>query len=224
MCHFLAYMPSVSYLYSLKNVDMNFAVNSFLSKHSVQDSYLLENNRLVHTYRPGKSFRYLSFDYKLTTYLLNRNLQLSGGVGYNTTKTNDEQRKRWGGFRYSLDLMYSSGIFSFSGSYMSGIKGIEFTGSCYSEVPRCYNLSASYSKGCWYASIELDNVFESKHYGKEYVNSPVYRRTVSIKSWEYSPLVTFKLSYNIDLGHKKIEHVEELFDKSISTGYLRPKE
>lgn len=224
LCHFLAYMPSVSYIYSLKNVNMNFAVNSFLSKHSVQDSYLVENNKLIHTYQLGKSFCYISFDYKITTFLLNRNLQLSGGIGYNKTKTNDEQRKKWGGFRYSLDFMYSSGDFTFSGSYVSRIKGIEFTGSSYSEIPHCYNLSASYSKGRWYASMEFDNIFGGRNDGKEYVNSLVYRRVNSIKSWEYSPLITFKLSYNIDLGHKKIKHVDEQFDKSISTGFLRPKE
>lgn len=222
--HFPAYMPSISYSYSMKNIAMNLAVSSFLSNHSVRDTYLTENNKLIHTYSIGDSFCGFMFDYKLTSYLLNNSLQLSAGVGYDVTKTNDEQKKRWGGFRYSLDMMYSCGDFVFSGSYMSKAKGIEFTGSTYSEYPYNYSLSAAYAKGRWYASMDLNNIFGSSHRGKEYITSTVYSNATTTKSRDYYPSITFSISYSFDFGHKKVEHEESDFDRTISTGYLRPKE
>lgn len=222
--HFPAYMPSLSYSYSTKTVAMNLTASTFLAKHSVQDTYLIENDKLIHTYSIGDSFHGFMFDYKLTSYLMDNNLQLSAGIGYDITKTNDEQKKRWGGFRYTIDAMYNYKDFVFSGSYMSKIKGMEFTGSSYSEYPYNYNLSAAYTKSHWYASMDFNNIFGSRHHGKEYIYSSAYRNTTTIKSRDYYPSITFTLSYTFDFGHKKIEHEEEEFDRTISTGYLRPKE
>lgn len=222
--HIPAYLPSVSYSYSLKKMTMNFVVNSFLAKHSVQDKYYLENSKLVHTYCLGKSFCAFSFVYKLTSYLLNNNLQLSGGVGYDVAKTNDEMREKWRNIRYSIDLMYSCGDFVLSGSYNSKSKGLNFTGSGNFDEPYYYSLSVSYSRGHWYASLSFNNFFSSKPFRTEYMNSSVYKSTVMVRSWEYSPSIMLKLSYNVDFGKKKVEHDDVVPEKNISTGYLCPKE
>lgn len=222
--HFLVYLPSVSYSYSFSDIKMNATVSSYLSRHSVQDAYYQENNKLIHTFIQGGHLRYFAFDYKLTSYLFNNSLQLSGGIGYDVTKTNNEFKDAWKCFRYSFDFMYSIGDFSFSGNYSSKRKGFELTGSTYSRIPYFYSFSSAYSKGHWYAAIDLNNIFGCQHYGEEYINSSLYKRTCRQRSPEFYSSITFSLSYNFDFGHKKVERDDEVIDKSISTGFLRPKE
>lgn len=221
---FVAYLPSLSYVHSLKNVDMSLGVNAFLSKHSIQDTYLIEGNKLVHTYSIGEAFHQYMFNYSLTTYLLNRNLQLSANLIYARAITNNEERKHWDSFAYQLGVLYSCGDFTFSGRYSSKYRGIQFTGSEYTEVPHTYSFSASYSKGNWYAAVDFNNIFEHKNYYKEHITSSVYRRTITNRMTDFSPSITFSLSYNFDFGHKKVERSDDDVDKKISTGFLRPKE
>lgn len=77
--HVVAYMPSVSYSYSFSRLMMNASVNAFLSRHSIHDVYYQENNRLIHSYALGKSLCQFMFDYKVTSFLLDNSLQVSGG-------------------------------------------------------------------------------------------------------------------------------------------------
>lgn len=222
--HVVAYMPSVSYSYSFSRLMMNASVNAFLSRHSIHDVYYQENNRLIHSYALGKSLCQFMFDYKVTSFLLDNSLQVSGGISYYTMKTNDDFRNPLRGFVCSFDAMYSCGSFTFSGSYVSKYKSMDFTSSAYSDLPCVYSLSASYAKGGWFASVSLANFFNRKTYGKEYINSEIYQRTDRFISPDISPSVIVKLSYCFDFGRKKLDRNVDEPQKTISTGYLRPKD
>jgi len=223
--HYSAFLPSLSYSHNFKNLAMNISYFAFMSRHSVQDYYLIENEKLIHTYSMGSSYIYNALEYKLTSYLLKRHLQTSVAIGYDISRTNDEQQKIWQKVRYSLDVLYNTGNFTFSGCYSSKRMGIMWsTGSSYYDIPYKYNLSAAYSFGNWYASIDLNNIFSSKQYGTEYMRSSVYTRTAHIISLDYFPSITFKLSCNFNFGRKKVERKDEYFDRKISTGFLKPQE
>ena len=124
----------------------------------------------------------------------------------------------------SFDAMYSCGSFTFSGSYVSKYKSMDFTSSAYSDLPCVYSLSASYAKGGWFASVSLANFFNRKTYGKEYINSEICQRTDRFISPDISPSVIVKLSYCFDFGRKKLDRNVDEPQKTISTGYLRPKD
>ena len=109
--------------------------------------------------------------------------------------------------------MYSCGSFTFSGSYVSKYKSMDFTSSAYSDLLCVYSLSAS-----------LANFFNRKTYGKEYINSEIYQRTDRFISPDISPSVIVKLSYCFDFGRKKLDRNVDEPQKTISTGYLRPKD
>jgi len=220
--HISAFEPSLSYSHNFKNLAMNISYYAFLSRHSIQDCYLTENEKLIHTYSMGSSFILSMLEYKLTSYLLKKHLQASVTIGYDFSRTNDEQQKRWQIVRYSLDILYNAGNFTFSGSFNSKRKGFTFTGSSYYDNPCNYNFSAAYSFGNWYASIDLNNIFSSKQYVTEYMRSSVYTRTAHIIFLDYFPSITFKLSCNFNFGRKKVERKDEYFDRKISTGFLKP--
>lgn len=223
--HFAAYMPSLTYSHNWKNLYMNFSVDAGFSRHSIQDVFYEENGKLVHSYAMGKSYSYGLLGYKTTSYWLNRKLQVSAEVKYGFMKVNNEFKDKRNVLRYGLNALYSLGDFVFSGSYQSKSKSVDvFTGSSYGEIPSIYSFSASYSKGNWYASVDLSNIFGGQHYETQYMNSAIYRKTSLAYSSYFYPSATFSVSYNFDFGRKKIERDEEEVDKTIESGILRPKE
>ena len=60
-----------------------------------------------------------------------------------------------------------------------------------------------------------------KRYG---INSEIYQRTDRFISPDISPSVIVKLSYCFDFGRKKLDRNVDEPQKTISTGYLRPKD
>ena len=223
--HFSAYMPSLMYSHNWKNLNMNFCLDAGFSSHSIQDVFYEENGKLIHSYAMGSAYSYGIFGYKITSYWLNRKLQMSAEAKYGMMKANNEFRDKRNFLAYGLNVLYNLGDFVFSGTYQSKSKSINvFTGSDYGDIPAVYSFSASYSKGNWYASVELNNVFGGQHYQTQYVNSSVYKKTSLAYSPIFYPSATFSISYNFDFGRKKIEREEETVNKTIESGILRPKE
>lgn len=223
--HFSAYMPSVTYSHNWKNLNMHVSFDAGFSGHSIEDVFYEEDGKLIHSYAMGKAYSYGIFGYKITSYWLNRKLQMSAEAKYGMMKANNEFREKRNLFAYSLNILYNLGDFTFSGVYQSKSKTLDvFTGSNYGDIPALYSLVASYSKGNWYASIDLNNIFGGQRYHKQYINSSIYKKTSLAYSPMFYPSATFSISYNFDFGSKKIEREENSVDETINSGILRPKE
>ena len=222
--HFVAYMPSLSYTHSLKFVDFNIALMGFCSPKSIQDDYYVENNMLIHSYKTGGSFGAYTLSASPTFYLLGRKMQVSLGIMYGWSKTNDFLRKKLNLYGCDINWLYLIKEFTLSAYYSPKSTSVDLTSSNYSYTPTTYGLSASWSHGNWFLSVDANNFFNTKRYSETLLNAPCYTRRSNAVSRSYYSSVSLNVSYNINFGHKKVKRSDMGIDKNIKTGILKPTE
>lgn len=219
--HYTASQPFLSYSNSWKNMEINVYAGSMFASKSIRDSYLVENNNLVHTYDVCGSYFQALFGSQATFFALDRHMQLSGSVTYNIRKLNNVGADSFNDITYTMNALYNIGDVSFSAYYDSPSNIYGITSSPYYKVPPQYGASMSYSHGRWFAYVEAANFFGSRHYKQKIVSENNYRAKSKSYMDDYYASICLKLSYSLDFGHKKLERENMDVDRTINSGILR---
>ena len=215
------YNPILTLSKNFNIINMSASVGSMIYSHSIQDVYLGEGDKLVHTFKKGDRYVQSKAEIAMTGYLLNRSLQIMGTLSYLAMNTNDDFRKSINNWTYGFNAMYMIGNFSVSSFFMSRIKSSDVMSSLYAENPATYGLSMSYNKGNWYLSLDYNNPFRRNPLSHGYLNSNCYKKSMKLRDSSFCQSITLKVNYNFDFGHKKVEHKEVRVDKNISNSLLK---
>ena len=218
----LSYWPSVTYSHDYNNVSVNAFSYAILSSKSIRDRYVIEKNKLIHSFDVCDSYIQSLSGVSATLYGFDRHFQLSGSFAYNIMKINDEKNWYLKNLSFSINASYSVCNVFFSTYYYSKDNVYGGSGSAYYKIPSLYGFSVLWSHNNFSLGLDVDNFFNTKRYEGKYVNGSNYSCVSQEYMLKYFPSAKLHFSIDLDYGRKKIERASFDVNKNITNGILRP--
>lgn len=190
--------------------------------HPVIDDYYLDetNEKIVKTFSNGGNSQYysaiLALQYKLCKFA-----NLSGDIRYNHANVKTTWAKFNNNLTGNLGLNLFAGDFAFKPYLHFGKKSLDEASFVVSKTPINYGMSCSYSKGNFYAELQVVSPFK-KQEKRYWLDLPIYSYTKNIKDQTATQYANIKVAYSLDFG-RKTKKVEKDISKNINSSLLRIK-
>ena len=141
----------------------------------------------------------LSLNIQQTLFLLNRNLQLKGGISLQRNILTAHEGASLSHIDCNLKAVYHIGNFSLSAYYQTPQTTLFEN---FSKSAADYGFSATYGKKGFYAEIGARRMFQQNRNRRFYFDYTHYRYDQEIKRDAYGPCLYLRLSYSFDFGRK----------------------
>ena len=166
----------------------------------IKDTYTPNGERLIQSYTTDGCLQNLSLNIQQTLFLLNRNLQLKGGILLERNKLTGQSGGSLNHIDWNIQAQYHFGDFAFSAYYNSPRSNLS---QIYTSEPADFGISATYGHRGFYAELGARRFL----YGKD---QPVHRYfnyvNYSFDEHRYQdingPWIYMQLSYSFDFGRK----------------------
>lgn len=163
------------------------------------DTYTPEGDRLVHSYGNDGCLHNLSLSIQQTLYLLNRNLQLKGGINLERNILATREGATLSHIDCKIRAIYHIGDFSLNGYYQAPQKKLF---SNFSKSAADYGISATYGKNGFYAEVGARRMFLQDKAKRLYFDHDHYHYDIQYLRDAYGPWLYMRLSYTFDYGRK----------------------
>ena len=198
----------LTYNLSLKNWQMMvFGEYEQLSRMTKM-SYTPENGKLIESYYNDGILHNLRLNIQQTLFLLNRNLQLKGGIRLERNIMTGKEGTRINHITYNASAKWHFGDFSLSAFFNSPETILAQT---YDETKADYGIFATYGKKGFYAEVGARRMFNRDKSMLTYYHDYDYYKYDSRQIRDANgPWLYMKLTYSLDFGRKSDrQYVEE---------------
>jgi hypothetical protein len=198
----------LTYNLSLKNWQMMvFGEYEQLSRMTKM-SYTPENGKLIESYYNDGILHNLRLNIQQTLFLLNRNLQLKGGIRLERNIMTGKEGTRINHITYNASAKWHFGDFSLSAFFNSPETILMQT---YDETKADYGIFATYGKKGFYAEVGARRMFNRDKSMLTYYHDYDYYKYDSRQIRDANgPWLYMKLTYSLDFGRKSDrQYVEE---------------
>ncbi|MBR1468719.1 MAG: carboxypeptidase-like regulatory domain-containing protein [Prevotella sp.] len=163
------------------------------------DTYTPEGERLVHSYANDGNMHNLTLNIQQTLFLLNRNLQLKGGISLERNILTAREGATLNHIDINLKALYHIGNFALS-AYYNSPKTALFDAFIKSAAD--YGISATYGNKGFYAEIGARRMFLSDKSQRSYYDFAHYQYNQRMQRDAFGPWLYMRLSYSLDFGRK----------------------
>ena len=163
------------------------------------DTYTPEGERLVHSFGNDGCLHNLSLNIQQTLFLLNRNLQLKGGINLERNILTAHEGATLSHVDCNLKAIYHIGNFSLNGFYQTPQKRLYDN---FRKSASDYGISATYGKNGFYAEVGARRMFLQDKARQFYFDHDYYHYDIKNLRDAYGPWLYLRLSYSFDFGRK----------------------
>ena len=163
------------------------------------DTYTPEGERLVHSFGNDGCLHNLSLNIQQTLFLLNRNLQLKGGINLERNILATKEGATLSHIDCNLKAIYHIGNFSLNGYYQTPQKKLFEN---FSKSAADYGISAAYGNKGFYAEVGARRMFLQDKARQSYFDHDYYHYDIKNLRDANGPWLYLRLSYSIDYGRK----------------------
>ena len=163
------------------------------------DTYTPEGERLVHSYGNDGCLHNLSLNVQQTLFLLNRNLQLKGGINLERNIHTAHEGATLSHVECNLRAIYHIGDFSLSGYYLTPQEKLF---DHFSKSTADYGISATYGNKGFYAEVGARRMFLQDKAQRLYFDHDHYHYDIKHLRDANGPWIYLRLSYSFDYGRK----------------------
>ncbi|MBP3230361.1 MAG: carboxypeptidase-like regulatory domain-containing protein [Prevotella sp.] len=189
----------LNYSLMLKNWRLMAHVKYERLGNNMVDTYTPEGERLVHSYGNDGSMHNLSMEIQQTLFLLNRNLQLKGGISLMRNILTAHEGSTLNYIACSLKALYHIGNFALSAYYQTPQTTLS---NSFSKSAADYGISAVYGNKGVYAEIGARRMFLNDKSRRIYFDYTHYHFNKQVQRDAYGPWLYMRLSYSFDFGRK----------------------
>lgn len=205
-------------------IEPNFQFSSYVGYSQLinvlKNDYLAEGQTLLHSYETNGNYYGVDAGINATLFLLERNLQLKGGVAFHHQSLTGNNAAHYNKVSYNIDVFYYYNKFNFYTFFRPAQKYL-FSTPQFVRVCPSYGAALGYADKGWKVEVGARNFFtESKPY-HEYYDFKAYSYNQYYHSDNLGPQIYVKLSYSIDFG-RKIKHEEIKQNDIPKSGILHP--
>lgn len=165
------------------------------------NTYTPEGERLVHSYANDGTLHNLSLNIQQTLFLLNRNLQLKGGILLERNILTSHEGATLNHIDCNLKAIYHIGNFSLSAYYQTPQTSLL---QAFSKSAADYGFSVTYGKKGFYAEAGARRMFLHDKSRQFYFDHTYYQYDRKEQRDAYGPWIYMRLSYSFDFGRKSI--------------------
>lgn len=162
-------------------------------------TYTPEGERLVHSYSNDGTLHNLSLNIQQTLFLLDRNLQLKGGIRLKRDILTAHEGGTLSHIDCNLKAIYHIGNFSLSGYYNTPQHELS---NIYYKSAADYGISATYGYKGFYAEAGARRMFLNDKTRRFYFDHTHYQYNRREQRDAYGPWIYMRLSYSFDFGRK----------------------
>ena len=162
-------------------------------------TYTPEGERLVHSYSNDGTLHNLSLNIQQTLFLLNRNLQLKGGIRLKRDILTAHEGGCLNHIDCNLKAIYHIGNFSLSGYYNTPQHELS---NIYYKSAADYGISATYGYKGFYAEAGARRMFLNDKTRRFCFDHTHYQYNRREQRDAYGPWIYMRLSYSFDFGRK----------------------
>ena len=212
------YMPNVVYNTQWKNLNMTIGLMGMMLDNNIYYDYLLENTKLVHTYKSDSKFYSLQ-GMLSTTWKINKNLHLKIDGSWNRYILSGGYTNKYNSFNASVQMNYYVGDVSLKLKAFTPQRSLTSVGF-YMKNPGGYNISIARNIRNWQWEIGGNNIFNNGFERKTCLQSDIYnyidvQRGINDRMNGY-----IKVSYMFDFG-KKVSRDKKNIDMNINSSILK---
>lgn len=164
------------------------------------DTYTPEGERLVHSYGNDGSLHNLSLNIQQTLFLLNRNLQLKGGIAIERNILTAHEGATLNHIDCNLKALYHIGNFALSAYYQT--PQTRLYSNTFSKSAADYGISATYGHKGFYAEVGTRRMLLNDKSRRLYFDYTHYQFNQQVQRDAYGPWLYLRLSYSFDFGRK----------------------
>ena len=207
----------IGYNLALKNVNVALFGNYSIFTDMTKESYKVEGETMVGTYMSDGAMYACLAGGAVAWSLLNRSLQLSGGLMYKGQRVTGVNKAHNDRMCFSLSANYYIKKFTLTAMY--GSKMRELSGTQWNETPAQYYFIASWRHKGVYAEIGCQRIFDKYYKRQQWFDFGTYSYDLATV---YNNLRSawLKISYSFDFGRKKVERERLDVDRG-SSGIMR---
>ena len=165
----------------------------------VKDTYMAEGEHLVHSYTNDGTLQNLTLNIQQTLFLLNKNLQLKGGLQLKRSILTGTDGASLNHIDLNLQAQYHVGEFAFNAYYNAPRS--ELWGN-YRTEQADYGISATYGHRGFYAEIGARRMFEKDKSIHQYYHWSNYAFDEHRYCNNYGPWIYMRISLSFDFGRK----------------------
>jgi hypothetical protein len=189
----------INYNLMLKNWQLMAYLEYERLDNMTVSTYTPEGERLVHSYGNDGTLHNLSLNIQQTLYLLNRNLQLKGGVNLQRNILATKEGATLSHIDCNLKAIYHIGNFSLNGYYQTPQTSLF---EPFVKSAADYGISATYGKKGFYAEVGARRMFLKDKTRRFYFDYTHYQYDRKEQRDAYGPWIYMRLSYSFDFGRK----------------------
>ena len=165
----------------------------------VKDTYMAEGEHLAHSYTNDGTLQNLTLNIQQTLFLLNKNLQLKGGLQLKRSILTGTDGASLNHIDLNLQAQYHVGEFAFNAYYNAPRS--ELWGN-YRTEQADYGISATYGHRGFYAEIGARRMFEKDKSIHQYYHWSNYAFDEHRYCNNYGPWIYMRISLSFDFGRK----------------------
>lgn len=210
-----------SYLYysgQIKKLGLSAIVQYKLEQDPVVHNYYAQDDYIVKSFINSGNIHYYSA-ILAASYKFNKIFSLSGDMRYNYTSVNSVNVFGSHNLTGNLNANIYLGDFSISPFVNFRNKVVNTTSLDIVETPINYGLECTFSKGNFFAELNVLSPFTNRIFRKTYLNE-LYRYYSEEDLRTSSQFCNIKLAYTFDFGYKT-KKVKQEVDKTINSSLLR---
>ncbi len=189
----------INYNLMLKNWQLMAYLEYQRLDNMTVSTYIPEGERLVHSYSNDGTLHNLSLNIQQTLFLLNRNLQLKGGIRLKRDILTAHEGGCLNHIDCNLKAIYHIGNFSLNGYYNTPQHELS---NIYYKSAADYGISATYGNKGFYAEVGARRMFLKNKTRRFYFDHMHYQYNRSEQRNAYGPWLYMRLSYSFDFGRK----------------------
>lgn len=162
-------------------------------------TYIPEGERLVHSYGNDGTLHNLSLNIQQTWFLMNRNLQLKGGILLERNILATQEGSTLSHAHCNLKAIYHIGNCALSAYYETPHHGLS---NIHYKTAADYGVSATYGYKGFYAEAGARRLFLKNKTHRFYFDHTHYQYDLKEQRDAYGPWLYMRLSYSFDFGRK----------------------
>lgn len=163
------------------------------------DTYTPEGERLIQSFGNSGCLHNLNLNIQQTLFLLNRNLQLKGGINLERNILATKEGGTLSHIKCNLKVLYHIGNFELSGYYQTPQTSLFQN---FSKSVADYGVSATYGNKGFYAEVGARRMFLKDKTRRFYFDHTYYQYDRKEQRDAYGPWIYLRLSYSFDFGRK----------------------
>lgn len=206
------------------NLNMNkFRLSSFANfsgyLDAVQNTYVPENNILIHSYVIDGDCYFLRAGTRASFSLFKKALTVTGGITFTHGTSTGLYRAHSNNLSYSSSaIYYYRQLYAFM-YYNSRMKYLQ-TSPCYVENPSDYGLAIGWNNRGWHVEGGMKRMFSNISPTKSSYTFAHYQYDRRSYSDSYGKVIYIKLSYSFDFG-RTVKHEKLDIEPDAPSGILR---